>query len=536
MSPAPAAATQAIASDRSDPSGGRRAGTHLTVDAATPTDNQRRREMSRYQLRRHTLPILGLLLLLASLAATVPAVAAATPYKVKSITAVSGPSPFVAGCPGAFHDDAKVTGLVIEPAIAVNPTNRRNIVATWKQDLSGPFNARDDLLASSLDGGKTWQRTTIPGLTRCSGGTADTASDPWVSFGGDGTAYFGGQSGLVSSDPPLVAIVASHSGNGGRNWAAPAIVAPPIGGNEQPAITGSPTLKQHAYMTWANFLLQLPPPWTNTVSFSRTSDGGANWSPPVVIDQPGPLAIDQAPRISVLPNGTLLAFFGRADFLTGLATLEAARSLDEGKTWLPAVEAGSKPLTGDFFDPETGEILPQPGYPSSAVAPDGTVYAAFENSSAPDTGAIGVASSRDGGLTWSTTMLPGVSAFAFEPAIAVDEHGTVGVIWYDLRNDHPGDAALTADLWFAHSDDHGTTWNQTHVAGPTDLRTAAPAPQGRFGEYQGLAGLNKGFAAIFGLAAPQAKNGPTDIFFAHIGPGGTACDASSQDDNPQGDC
>jgi hypothetical protein len=184
------------------------------------------------------------------------------------------------------------------------------------------------------------------------------------------------------------------------------------------------------------------------------------------------------------------------------------------------VEAGSKPLLGEFLDPETGEVLPQPGFPSSAVAPDGTVYVAFENSSSPQSGAIGVLRSLDGGLTWSTTMLPGVSAFAFEPAIAVDAHGTVGVIWYDLRNDRPGDAALTADVWFAHSHDRGATWHQTHVAGPTDLRTAAAAAQTRFGEYQGLAGLPTGFAAVFGLASPQAKDGPTDIFFARIGPGG----------------
>ena len=129
------------------------------------------------------------------------AAAAAHPYTVRTLMAASGPSPFAAGCPGAFHDEAKVTGLVIEPAIAVNPKNPRNIVATWKQDLSAPFNARDDLVASSFDGGRTWRRTTIPGLTRCSGGTADTASDPWVSAGRDGTVYFGGQSGDVDLSP-----------------------------------------------------------------------------------------------------------------------------------------------------------------------------------------------------------------------------------------------------------------------------------------------------------------------------------------------
>jgi hypothetical protein len=110
-----------------------------------------------------------------------------------------------------------------------------------------------------------------------------------------------------------------------------------------------------------------------------------------------------------------------------------------------------------------------------------------------------------------------VNAFAFEPSVAVDSHGTVGVTWYDLRNDQPGDDALTADVWFAHSDDWGASWSQTHVAGPTDLRTA----HNRVGEYQGLAALRgRGFGAIFTLAAPQARDGPTDIFFARIGPGG----------------
>jgi hypothetical protein len=69
--------------------------------------------------------------------------------------------------------------------------------------------------------------------------------------------------------------------------------------------------------------------------------------------------------------------------------------------------------------------------------------------------------------------------------MAVDRHGTVGVIWYDLRNDRPGDAAT-----------------------------------------------KRGFAAAFGLSAPQARNGPTDIFFVEIGPGRGRChdDCKSDDD------
>jgi hypothetical protein len=82
-----------------------------------------------------------------------------------------------------------------------------------------------------------------------------------------------------------------------------------------------------------------------------------------------------------------------------------------------------------------------------------------------------------------------VSAFAFEPSIAVDSHGTIGVTWYDLRNDRPGDAALTADVWFAYSADRGASWRQAHVAGPTDLRTALLPAHNYVGEYQGLAVL-----------------------------------------------
>ncbi len=454
---------------------------------------------------------------LALLAATFAAVATAGPYKVKDLRAISGPSPFAAGCPGARFDDTNITGYELESMISVNPANARNIIATWKQDV-GFESTRSDLVASSLDGGKTWSRSTIPGLTACTGGTADIATDPWISAGGDGTVYFSGLTGVLSpADTPPVTVVSSTSRNGGRSWPLPTTVAAASQGNDQDAITANPTLDGHAYAVWARWDHQLNFPMTNFLEFSRTTDRGASWSSPSVIEQPGPFAADFAPRLLVLPNGTLLTVFVRADFEFGLGLLYAARSLDEGRTWLPAVQVASLPIQ-TFLDPDTGEELPQPHYPSAAVAPDGSAYIAFEADSSASSGAIGVASSRDGGRTWRNGTLPGVSAYAFEPSIAVDSHGTIGVSWYDLRNDRLGDGALTADVWFAHSDDRGGSWQQTHVAGPTDLGTVH-LPN-RVGEYQGIAALGgRGFAAIFTLAAPQAVDGPTDIFFARIGPG-----------------
>jgi hypothetical protein len=442
--------------------------------------------------------------------AAVPAVAAARPYKVKDLQVVSGPSPFAAGCPGAF-DDTSITGYELESAITVNPANPRNIVATWKQD-AGPVVSRSDLVASSRDGGKTWTRSAIPGLSVCTGGTADHGSDPWVSAGADGTVYFSGLINFFSSDPPPGSIVASRLSDGGRSWPAPATLDGPAAGIETPSITASPARAGRAFVVWADFSMA-------NVKVSRTSDGGASWSPPVVVHQAGADALDLAPRLLVLPNGTLLSVFARADFTLGEGQLYAARSRDGGRTWLPAVQFASTPIH-TFFDPDTGHELPQPQFPSVTVAPDGSVYVAIEANTSASSGMIVVARSRDGGRSWSSAPLPGVSAYAFEPAIAADSHGTVAVTWYDLRNDRPGDRALTADVWFAHSHDRDSSWQQTHLAGPTGLNTAPLPKQNHVGEYQGLAARRgRGFAAIFTLAAPFAKDGPTDIFYANLRPG-----------------
>jgi hypothetical protein len=450
---------------------------------------------------------LSILVVVWAAACTLPPRLAAEPYKVQRLRAISGPSPFPAGCPGARLDETAIAGHELETAITVNPANRRNLIATWKQDV-GPETTRSDVVASSLDGGTTWTRSTIPGISACTGGSADAASDPWVSADRGGTVYFAGLPAVLTGDEPLTAIVASRSRDGGRSWAVPATLAEIGPGREQPAITGSPTRSGRAYAVWADFA-------TTDLKFSRTSDGGSTWSAPVVIHQAGPAAIDLVPRLLVLPDQTLLTVFARGDLENGVGELWAARSRDDGRTWRPAVRFSTTPF-GSFPD-DMGIELPQPQYPSAAVARDGTVYVTVEANATTRSGVIALARSRDGGRTWRTATLPGVRGYAFEPAIAVDADGTVGVTWYDLRNDRIGDAALTADVWFAHSHDRGASWRQIHVAGPTDLRTAPLPAHNYVGEYQGLAAAGRRrFAAVFTLASPQAQDGPTDVFYARL--------------------
>jgi BNR repeat-like domain len=442
--------------------------------------------------------------------AALPAAAFAGQTRV-SLGLVSAPTPFPAGCPGAAFDDTNTPGLEVEPSITANRARPHKLAAAWIQD-EGPDSSRTDVTAMSRNGGRTWTVHTIPGLTKCEGGTADSAADPWLSSGGDGTLYFAGLAPVFDGHTPLQTIVASHSVDGGGSWALPTTLVPPANGNETPAITGSPTHPGRAYEVWAEFA-------TADIHFSMSDDRGATWAPSSVIDQPGPNALDLIPRLLVLPDGTLLTIFDRGEFDTGLGKVLATRSRDEGRTWSAPVEVARQPFL-KFFD-DAGEELPIPQYANSAVAPDGTVYVTVEADSSATSGEVAVIASRDGGRTWRHVTSPGVGAYAFEPAIAVDRHGTVGVTWYDLRGDRPGDAPLTADVWFASSHDHGASWHETHVAGPTDLRTAALARQNRVGEYQGLAASGPHrFVAILTLAAPFAVDGPTDIFAARIRDGG----------------
>ena len=65
----------------------------------------------------------------------------------------------------------------------------------WQQDRWSNGGAQGLLSAFSSDGGQTWATRQAP-FSRCSGGNAANggdyarATDPWVSFGADGAAYW----------------------------------------------------------------------------------------------------------------------------------------------------------------------------------------------------------------------------------------------------------------------------------------------------------------------------------------------------------
>ena len=112
------------------------------------------------------------------------------------------------------------------------------------------------------------------------------------------------------------------------------------------------------------------------------------------------------------------------------------------------------------------------------------------------------------------------SARPFLPIIAAAGNGALAVTWYDLRHDVPGDDQLTVDARIALSPDGGDTWRERVLADPFDMRGAMnklePSVGLWLGDYHGLDGLPRGFAAAFGLSGSHAVHGANDVFFTHV--------------------
>jgi hypothetical protein len=117
-----------------------------------------------------------------------------------------------------------------------------------------------------------------------------------------------------------------------------------------------------------------------------------------------------------------------------------------------------------------------------------------------------VSRSIDGGLTWSVpkrVSQEGETVQAFLPAVSVNDDGTVGVLYYDFRNDASGDAELSTDVHLALFDAELTPLDERRLTATSfDMRQMAiTGSRGYFpGDYVGLDTAGDDFVAAFTVA------------------------------------
>jgi hypothetical protein len=490
----------------------------------------------------------------------------AGPENVTQPVMVSSPSPF-AGC-GTVGTDTLYVDSTVEPSADVNPTNPLHIVVGYQQDRWSGGGARGLVAGFSFDGGQSWTRVPIPGISACSGGPYERATDPWVSFAPDGHVYFFSM-GFDFTPPPgrpggngKSAMLVSKSTNGGFTWSAPIKVIEDVNPrllNDKNAITADPGDARFVYAVWDR--LQAPAGVTinpelvfgigfkGPSMFSRTTDGGVTWEPARKIYDPGATSQTIGNQVVVLPNGTLLNFFneivgfrnsdGGTQFDFNLSLI---RSTDKGATWThgPAIRAAKMmsmanvrpsgvvdpdPATGAETKVRTGDILPSVAVDRGASSPRrGDVYAVWQDArfSGFSIDEIAFARSTDGGLTWSTpikinrtpTSLPAGNRQAFTPTVRVAADGTIAVSYYDFRNYVPESGLLATDHWIVHchplsgaSCTSSAEWiYESHVAGPFDMRQA-PISRGYFlGDYMAMPAIGNSFKPVFVESGPPGRS------------------------------
>lgn len=435
---------------------------------------------------------------------------------------VSAESPFSGDC-GGDSTGTLYAQAEVEPYLAINPTDPGNLIAVWQQDRWSDGGARGLVSGASFDGGRTWSRTPLP-VSRCAGGSpangADypRASDPWVSFAPDGTAFAISLSFAGGSFTPgsASAVLVVRSTDGGRTWSAPAtLIADGADAfNDKQTITADPTDSRRVYAVWDRVVSDGSGP----TFFARTLDGGENWEPARLIYDPGPSSQTLGNLVVVLPDGTLVNVFTQIDTApdqTQSARFAVMRSTDHGATWGDPVVVSDMAALG-AVDPDTqAGIRDSAGLASAAVAPDGTLILVWQDARAGGGlhDGIAFATSADGGVTWSDGL--GINAdpsvAAFTPSVAVRADGTVGVTYFDFRDNTSDPRSLPTDLWLIVSGDGGATWSERPVAGPFDL-DLAPNARGLFlGDYQGLASDEDRFVPLYARTNPRASN-RTDIY------------------------
>lgn len=78
----------------------------------------------------------------------------------------------------------------IEPWVAADPTDTSRLLAGHQQDRWDDGGSRGLVGVVTNDAGSTWTHSIPTGVTECTGGKFGRASDPWVDFAQDGTAFF----------------------------------------------------------------------------------------------------------------------------------------------------------------------------------------------------------------------------------------------------------------------------------------------------------------------------------------------------------
>ena len=200
--------------------------------------------------------------------------------------------------------------------------------------------------------------------------------------------------------------------------------------------------------------------------FSR--DHGATWSDPVVVVPHGA----QIGHARILPDGTLVQPYGYNEYDAEKGSwrspsfVNVAVSTDGGQTW----ESHPVAQAPEGFDNLWAV--------QADVDRSGAIHVAWSARVDDDIMATYVATSRDGGRTWTDPLALRAEGLNFLPWVAAYGNDTVAVGWYG--GDATGEPTEADEEWFAYvaeSHDGGETF-AVHRVSEEPVKTGPMCPRG----------------------------------------------------------
>ncbi len=409
----------------------------------------------------------------------------------------------------AAGGNEQLTGLLgFETAVAVDPNNP-SVVAV----------AQFRTVSISRDGGLTFPTTVN---VNAPNGYAGSGGDPTLSFDSSGNLYFGY---LASNPAPananftlgvFAAVINPQTGVILRNSTVALETNTTQHDKEWIAADAwqdSP-FQNNAYLVWTRL------GGTSRVLFSRTNDGGQNWSAPLQLSSNGQGFVWPS-EVSVAPNGDVWAgWHTNTANNTGTAGgVVLRKSSDGGLTFQPDLvpfPAG----TADINDnaPPNAPMNGLQAWMQGSVQPrivldpvrPGNIYVICvddpdNNYASGDSADIVMARSTDYGATWtrSTISHAPFGTIQVMPTAYIDEEGSLAVSWYDTRRGltsvGPDQTAGTADdnllldVYATVSRDGGETFSNDFRINEQSFDPDLGPPTDRFppnqvfriGEYNG---------------------------------------------------
>ena len=374
--------------------------------------------------------------------------------------------------------------------------------------------------ATSTDGGATWSRGFLPGITTNGGGGYLQASDASVAYDAQDHVWLISTLGLNGT---RVDVLTSRSTDGGRTWGNPIVTA--TGSLDKNWIVCDNTTTSAFY---GNCYTQYDITSGNQIRMKRSTDGGLTWGAAL---SPSGGATGLGGQPVVRPNGTVLVPY----LATNADQIRSFRSVDGGATWRATV------LVSSISHHTVAGGLREESLPSAEIDAAGTAYVAwadcrFRTNCARNDIVVSESTSE---TTWAAPYRVPIDATSstvdhFVPGIGVDRSTSggsarLGVTYYFYPNSGCTASTCQLDVGFISSTNGGTSWSTaTQLAGPMSLSWLPNTSQGRmFGDYISTS-VRNGTNAYPIIAVANAPSGSTFDLAMYVPTGGLAITGGSR--------